>query len=434
MATFRVSFSALRSSLPPISLLVIALVATGRSARAEEPQRLTLEEAVRRSLARNPTYEVAREEIRRAQALVEEARATSMPTLSGAASYVRLDNDRVSGGQVLEPRGQGSLIATLAVPLVSPRTWAAWSHAKDNVDVARASADDTRRTIAVATGHAYLAVFAQKRVLEATERARDTAKAHYDYAHTRFAGGVGNRLDEVRAAQELATDEALVHTSNAAITRAQEALGVLVGSDDPLDSAEEPALPAPPPLPEAIDLATKTRSDVLEAHARAQAARRVDRDHWTEYSPSVAGTFQPFYEDPPTVTMPTTGWQAELLLTVPFYEGGLQQGLGRERESLLLEAQSGVQGTERQARSDVRAAFEALGQASASLVQAREAARLANEALRLATLAYTAGATTNLEVIDAERQARDAETQEEVAADNARQAQLDLLAASGRFP
>ena len=62
------------------------------------------------------------------------------------------------------------------------------------------------------------------------------------------------------------------------------------------------------------------------------------------------------------------------------------------------------------------------------------AARLANEALRLATLAYIAGATTNLEVIDAERQARDAETQEEVAADNARQAQLDLLAASGRFP
>ena len=38
------------------------------------------------------------------------------------------------------------------------------------------------------------------------------------------------------------------------------------------------------------------------------------------------------------------------------------------------------------------------------------------------------------EVIDAERQARDAETQAAIAEDTARQARLDLLAASGRFP
>jgi outer membrane protein TolC len=39
-----------------------------------------------------------------------------------------------------------------------------------------------------------------------------------------------------------------------------------------------------------------------------------------------------------------------------------------------------------------------------------------------------------LEVIDAERQARDAETLAAVAEDAARQARLDMLAASGRFP
>ena len=41
---------------------------------------------------------------------------------------------------------------------------------------------------------------------------------------------------------------------------------------------------------------------------------------------------------------------------------------------------------------------------------------------------------TFLEVIDSERAARDAETQAAVAEDAARQARLDLLAASGRFP
>ncbi len=69
-----------------------------------------------------------------------------------------------------------------------------------------------------------------------------------------------------------------------------------------------------------------------------------------------------------------------------------------------------------------------------ALAAAEDAARLANESLELATAAYRAGATTNLEIIDAERRARDAETSAAIAEDNARQARLDLLASSGRFP
>jgi hypothetical protein len=41
---------------------------------------------------------------------------------------------------------------------------------------------------------------------------------------------------------------------------------------------------------------------------------------------------------------------------------------------------------------------------------------------------------TNLEVIDAERAARDAATQAAVAADAARQARLTMLASTGRLP
>ena len=45
-----------------------------------------------------------------------------------------------------------------------------------------------------------------------------------------------------------------------------------------------------------------------------------------------------------------------------------------------------------------------------------------------------AGATTNLEVIDAERSARDAESAATIAEDAVRRARLDLLVALGRFP
>jgi outer membrane protein TolC len=78
--------------------------------------------------------------------------------------------------------------------------------------------------------------------------------------------------------------------------------------------------------------------------------------------------------------------------------------------------------------------FEAMRRADEALLNAREAANLSREALELALLAYKAGATSNIEVIDAERRAHEAETAAAVAEDTARRARLELLAASGRFP
>jgi outer membrane protein TolC len=72
--------------------------------------------------------------------------------------------------------------------------------------------------------------------------------------------------------------------------------------------------------------------------------------------------------------------------------------------------------------------------ADAALDSARRSAQLGHEALDLANKAYQAGATTNLDVLDAERRALDSDTAAAIAEDSARQARLDLLYASGRFP
>jgi outer membrane protein TolC len=122
------------------------------------------------------------------------------------------------------------------------------------------------------------------------------------------------------------------------------------------------------------------------------------------------------------------------VLTLPLYDGGLRYGQEHERKALADEARLNVEATLRQAKSDVRAAYEEVQRADVALTQAQESAAFATTALGLANVAYHGGATTNLEVIDAERQSRDADTQAAIAEDAARQARLDLLAASGRFP
>ena len=87
----------------------------------------------------------------------------------------------------------------------------------------------------------------------------------------------------------------------------------------------------------------------------------------------------------------------------------------------------------REAKSQVRVALSTVERAEASFAAAARAAGLARQALEMATLAYKAGATTNIEVIDAERSARDAEADAVQAEDAARRARLDLLAALGHL-
>jgi outer membrane protein TolC len=416
-----------------VPLLLLAVPAPGP---AQQLERVTFEEAIRRALARNVATQVSLSEIRRTEGLLSEARSGSLPTVVGNATYTRLDANRTLPGSTTPfvHQDQLNLNAVGTLPILVPSRWAQWSHGVDNLDVAIASDADVRRQTAITAARAYLSIVAEKRVLDATVRARDTARAHYIFSRTRREGGVGNRVDEVRAEQELATDEAQLQNSLNALLRAQEALGTIAGADRPLDAAEEPALAAPSNTVDAIRDAEQRREDVRAAQLRASAADHVSRDSWLDYLPTLLGTFQPFYQAPPTTTMPRTGWVAQLLLTINIYDGGIRSGQAKERDSLANEAHAQLDSLLRQARSEVRVAFDSLERGDAALAESLRAADRAGEALQLANRAYQAGATSNLEVIDAQRRARDADTSAAVAEDAVRQARLDLLAATGHFP
>lgn len=153
-----------------------------------------------------------------------------------------------------------------------------------------------------------------------------------------------------------------------------------------------------------------------------------------DYVPLLNAIFQPFYQNPPSINQPLTGWQFNLVLAIPLYDGGLRYGQAKERRANSKSADAQLEASLRQAKSEVRAAFKQVTHADAAMQAARESAKQATEALELANVAYRAGATTNLEVIDAERRARDANLVAVLAEDGSRQARLDLLSASGNFP
>jgi outer membrane protein TolC len=396
---------------------------------------VTFDEAVARALARSPASLFAAEEVRRAEGLRTEAASGALPQLGATATQTRLDADRVTGSgssaRVVAARDQTSLSAALAVPLVAPSRWAQWAHAEQQVDAARAGEGDARRAAALAAGRAYLAVLAGRSVLRVAESARDGARAHHDFARTRRAAGLGNALDELQAEQELEASEVQVQAAADALDRAREALGLATGGDAPLDALERPPLPEPAgPEPAGVE----RRADVRAARSRAGAADRVARDAWADWLPALLGTAQAFFQDPATLTTPRTGWQAQLVLSVPIVEGGLRLGQAREREALRQEAALEVDALLRQARSEVRAAWAALGRARLAAAAARRGAVAADAALALADAAWKEGAVNSLQVVDAQRRARDAGIAAAVAEQGERQALLDLLAATGSFP
>jgi outer membrane protein TolC len=420
------------------------------SQAAAPVEAIPFEEAVRRAAERSTPAGIAAQEIARVEALLWETRSASLPLIAANGTYTRIDHER--DAPALIPVGPPGYVRSIevravpvesnnvnlsaSVPLLAPSRWYQWAHASDQVNVARASQADVRRLVTLTAARSYLTIIAQKRAIEVSQRAVETAATHYDYAHTRRLGGVGNLLDEIRAAQQLATSQAQLEGALAGLTRAQEALGIAVGANAPLDARGEPDLAGgPASVDEGVTLAEQTRTDVALARERARAAQRVTRDSWADWLPTLSLNAQAYRQEPHNATTtPEHGWQAQLVLSLPLFEGGMRVGQLRERGALESEANLTLDGTLQQARSDVRTAYANLEHAVTGLDQNRRAAEQAHQALDLVTKAFQAGATTSLDVTDAERTARDADSAAVVAEDGVRQSRLDLLAATGRFP
>jgi len=406
-------------------------------------ERLTFEEAVRRALEKNPTIAEAATAILRAEALLQQAQAAARPNASVSLSNALINRAQGFEGIVTQPRNQLFISGNLSVPILAASQWAAANQARDQIDVARLSTGDVRRQIAVAVAEAYLTVVALTRQVEVIQVAQTAAQAHLDYAERRLAAGAGSRLNELRAAQEVSGDEARLETAQLAVRRSQEALGVLVAADGPVDVNGEPTfdVPAPPGSPGlpaqpagTVPAWMADRTDVKLTTAAQQAAERVVRDSSKDWFPSVVASLDPQAVTPSGAFSPSASWRFTVTASQPIFDSGERRALLRLREAALESSRQSLIAVQIQARSEVRRAEDSVRSTERVLTSLRLSAQQAEEVVTITNTAFEAGATTNIELIDAQRSARDARTAVTIAEDAVRRAKLDLLTALGRFP
>jgi outer membrane protein TolC len=425
----------MRRTLIALLVLVVCIPRSDAQTLSPAMERVTFDEAVARAIERNPTVAQAATAIVRAEGFLQQARAATRPSLSAVVNNAILDSGRGFDGQIVQPRSQTTLSANVSAPVLAATQWAAATQALDQIEIARLSATDVRKEIAVATAQAYLAIITEQRQVEVNMRAREAAQAHLDYAQKRLASGAGSRLNELRAAQEVASDEARLENAQLAVRRAQEALGVLMAAGGPVDAASEPAFDVPASSAVSDDpVWMAARPDVRLLTATERAAERVRRDSSKDYFPTVIASFDPSGVAPSGLFQPSRTWRLTFSLSQPIFDAGQRRGVARVREAAVESSRLMLASLQIQARSEVRMAQESVQSTERALEIVRLAAQQANEVLSITNTAFQAGATTNLEVIDAQRSARDAEATVAISEDAVRRARLDLLTALGRFP
>ena len=419
--------------------LCVAAVATATRAQAQTPEpvaRLTFREAIDRAIARNPSSAVAAASILRAAALVDQSRSRTGLQVNGNVTSTTLNRSVRFEETTVIPRT--SVLASLDVrySLYAPAAWAQRVQAQDQAGVAELSAAETRRQTALAAADAYLTIIARRRVVEANVRARDAARAHAEQARELENRGTGSRLNRLRAEQELSIDEGLIESARLGLYRAMEALGVIVVADGPVDATEEPVFEVPPPGGPVGGAGTAgpLRTDLQLFAAQERAAERVLTNNRKSYLPSLQGVFQPQSTYPAQLFQPRNLWRALLVADIPIFDNGVRAAEARVRRAAVDTAKAQLTAQTTVVASEERASREAVASAERELTSVRAAASQAQEVVTIVNVSFRAGAATNIEVIDAERRARDADTSVAVAEDTLRRAKFDLLNAVGRFP
>jgi outer membrane protein TolC len=415
----------------PTPFLVLVLAAPA-VAQTPTVRRVDFDEAVKQALERNPSIAGAAVAVAQAEANRQQARALTRPGI--AASMTTLTNSQQVAFEeagVVSPRTQVSLGARAEAPLLVAPQWAAVGQAGDQIAVANQNSAEIRRQVALAAAQAYLTVIAAQRQVEVDLRALENARAHLEYADRRLEGGVGSRLNQLRAAQAVSDNETRLETARLLLSRAQETLGVQMAENGPVDAASVPQLEVP--TTPSVEELVQNRPDVKTQILAVRAADRVLRDTNKEWFPTASVSFDPQYITPSGLFQPARSWRLVFAVSQPLFDTNV--GARRVLRTVALDRirvdQTAV---EIQARSEIRIAQESIRAFDRAMASSRLGAQQAAEVLKISTAAFEVGATTNIEVIDAQRSARDADTTAALSEDAWRRAQLELLVAIGRFP
>jgi len=336
------------------------------------------------------------------------------PRVNAATSYTRLSDPffNFGTGEVSATSASATLQASYV--LLGAGKFAELGRSRAAQQSAVASETATRFRTALATDAAYYAVLADRELARlAAERLR-RAQEGFGLARVRVQAGEAIAPDSLQLLLEVNRARLGVLRSDSAVAVSRLRLGRQIGLSGPAEAAPVDSS-APPPLPLSQEAAV---ADLLAQGPEVQAARAAERR-----AQAVVGVRREGYL--PYVTLdllaaaydvsffPDALKRASLALTVnlPIWDGGQRElGVARARADRDV-ARAEREERERAAAQVMAEAYHGYGTAAAGMGLARVGVAVATENYRVQRARYREGATTILELLEAQGALTEAETQ-----------------------
>jgi outer membrane protein len=423
----------MRSTLALGLLLLAPWLAAAAEASSPPGAVVTLEEAVRSALARQPQLRQAEASARAAGARTDQARAGLRPQVTASAQA-----ERYAPTSSFSSRAASAWSGQLAASqvLYDPAGERSWRAAQAGAEALRETAGATRLDVISGARAAFFAARAGRDLARVARETVENDRAHLRQVEAFVEIGTQPPIALAKAKADLASAQlALIQAENGhASARAllAEAMGLegwgelevgdgtlppVGGEEGPLEPLLAEALAA---RPELASLRAQRRS--AEDGRSASSAGRL---------PSVSARASAG-EGGARLDQLSSSWSAGLALTWSLFDGGLTDARVREADASL----EALAAQEEALRTSIRVALEqarlGVRAARSSVEASAEAEASAREQLRLAEGRYQAGAGSILELGDAQVAASTAAAQRVRAEYDLASARAALLRALGR--
>jgi outer membrane protein TolC len=414
--------------LPVCALLLAALPGTARA-----QQTISLEQAVRLALDKNPSLQAAEESAKAAEARVGQARSAWAPRLDFNQDFTRGNNPVYVFGTLLTQRrftaanfALGSLNAPTPVDnfatrlegkimlFDSRRTLLQVHEAKKEKTAADWETEQARQDLILRVIAAYDDVVVAGQNLQAAEEALKSAQANAERVRNLLQAGqvVDSDLLSAQVFLSQIRNRDIQAKNRLALAQLTLSRELGLGLDDlrqPADTmAEQPV--AEKSAQEWEQSAIEHRPALKAAQLHAQASADQSRKARAEFGPKL-GLVAGLERDAATLGGPSgTNWNAAARLEFNLFAGGADR-------YLLVEAQAGKRQADRQfdwlesgVRLEVRQAYLDQAAARDRVQSAKDAVEQARESLRIVQNRYTAGLTSVTELLRAQTAQLDVQT------------------------
>lgn len=369
-------------------LTLLLLIAPAMSA--------TLKESYQAALKNMESIKRSEQAIEQREQQKERAKGALRPLVNGFATYTRIDPPQAAGASPFLLTKQYSVGVRLTQPLVRGGLFSALDLANDNILLSRFQKDATELNLYQLIIDAYYNLKIAQNDVQNLEKLLSYSKERVSEIRSRANIGRSRRGELVEAEAQFAASESQYQQGLISLEQIEKNYEFLTQMK-PEKIPELPAVPRIVGSLEAYLAKLKNRPDILAARQEAKSADHQVQIAKGSHYPSV-DLVGNYYIDR-TGVLATSEWDAGIVVSVPFYQGGAVLAATREAVAARRISELTAHETVRVAERELSVAFQNYRQIMVQLEAMQTAMTKSEEAYRLNKRDYQNGIVTNLDVL-----------------------------------